>query len=133
MFITRASTQALLAVAHLATRSAGEVRTFDQIAGSCGIPRRHLVKIFASLSRAGIVRSEQGRTGGFCLARSADRITMLDIVTIFDRQRRARSPLTLRAREHVTVRWTMRMIELNLRETAKILERRTFADMVSTT
>jgi Rrf2 family protein len=40
----------------------------------------YLAKHLQSLSRAGLVRSVQGKSGGYVLTRSPDRITVLDVV-----------------------------------------------------
>jgi Rrf2 family protein len=45
-----------------------------------GVPKPYLAKSLQALSRAGLVTSMPGRTGGYRLARPADQITMLDVV-----------------------------------------------------
>jgi Rrf2 family protein len=45
-----------------------------------GVPPAYLAKHLQSLARAGIVESVPGPKGGYRLARSADDITMLDVV-----------------------------------------------------
>jgi Rrf2 family protein len=44
----------------------------------------YLAKQLQALSRAGLVRSVQGKAGGYVLTRSADQITVLDVVTAID-------------------------------------------------
>jgi Rrf2 family protein len=44
----------------------------------------YLAKQLQALSRAGLVRSVQGKSGGYVLTRSAEQITMLDIVEAID-------------------------------------------------
>jgi Rrf2 family protein len=44
----------------------------------------YLAKQLQELSRAGFVRSIQGKSGGYVLTRSADEITMLDVVEAVD-------------------------------------------------
>jgi Rrf2 family cysteine metabolism transcriptional repressor len=48
------------------------------------IPVQFLEQLFASLRRAGIVRSQRGVKGGYSLARSAQQITVLELVEILD-------------------------------------------------
>lgn len=48
------------------------------------IPEKYLVHILLQLKRAGIVKSVRGAQGGYMLARSADAITLLDIVNAID-------------------------------------------------
>jgi len=45
-----------------------------------GVPPAYLAKHLQALSRAGLVESVPGPRGGYRLARSADRITVLDVV-----------------------------------------------------
>jgi Rrf2 family protein len=45
-----------------------------------GVSRTYLAKHLQQLSRAGLVRSTEGRTGGYALTRAASDITVLDVV-----------------------------------------------------
>lgn len=45
-----------------------------------GVPGAYLAKAMQALSRNGIVETATGRRGGYRLARSADKITLLDVV-----------------------------------------------------
>jgi Rrf2 family protein len=45
-----------------------------------GVSRTYLAKHLQQLSRAGLVRSTEGRTGGYTLTRPAEEITVLDVV-----------------------------------------------------
>lgn len=45
-----------------------------------GVSRTYLAKHLQLLSRAGLVRSTEGRTGGYVLTRPAAEITVLDVV-----------------------------------------------------
>src|SRR3954451_9384332 len=49
-----------------------------------GISRTYLAKNLQLLSRAGIVRSTEGRVGGYMLTRPADKVSVLDIVLAID-------------------------------------------------
>src|ERR1700742_2078001 len=44
----------------------------------------YLAKQLQALSRAGLVRSVQGKAGGYVLTRAPERITVLDVVTAID-------------------------------------------------
>jgi len=65
------------------TRSGGPVR-LGEIAERRDIPLQFLEQVFASLRRGGVVRSRRGAAGGYTLARPADDITVLDVVTVLD-------------------------------------------------
>ena len=54
----------------------GERATADKISAEARVPRRLLARILAKLSQAGLVESEQGRTGGSRLAQPATEITL---------------------------------------------------------
>jgi Rrf2 family protein len=58
----------------------GEQATADKISAEAHVPRRLLARILANLSHAGLVESEQGRSGGSGLARPAREITLRDAV-----------------------------------------------------
>ncbi|OPC78136.1 transcriptional regulator [Embleya scabrispora] len=49
-----------------------------------GVSGSYLAKQLQALSRAGLVGSVQGKCGGYVLTRSAERITVLDVVTAVD-------------------------------------------------
>ena len=69
---------ALRALVYLAWT--GERVTADRISTEAHIPRRLLARILAKLSHAGLVESEQGRSGGSRLARPAGKITLREAV-----------------------------------------------------
>lgn len=54
--------------------------TIDEVANAYGISRNHLIKVINELGRAGFLVTQRGRTGGFTLARPADRISIADVV-----------------------------------------------------
>lgn len=55
------------------------------------IPERYLEQILATLRRGGIVRSLRGSKGGFVLACEPHEITLLDIITLMDGERKQRN------------------------------------------
>ena len=44
------------------------------------LPRQYLMKIFASLAKAGIVTPLRGKHGGYVLARQPSQITLLEVI-----------------------------------------------------
>lgn len=80
MRLGRAATYAVFATTHLAEHANGTPIQGRDIAESCGIPAGHLLKILQQLVRARILSSERGPAGGFVLRKSADEITLLEIV-----------------------------------------------------
>jgi Rrf2 family transcriptional regulator, cysteine metabolism repressor len=48
------------------------------------IPVQFLEQLFATLRRAGVVRSQRGVKGGYALARPATEVTVLELVELLD-------------------------------------------------
>ena len=63
---------------------AGEPVRLGEIAERRDMPLQFLEQVFAALRRGEIVRSRRGAAGGYALARSADEITVLDVVAVLD-------------------------------------------------
>ncbi len=59
---------------------APERTTIDQVAQAYGISRNHLIKIVNELAHAGFLVTQRGRSGGFNLARPANRISIGEVV-----------------------------------------------------
>lgn len=70
--------------------SKGDARDMSvrEIAALQSVPYDYLAKIFTRLSKAGLVRSIEGKGGGFQLARPAEHITVLDVVSAIDGDKR---------------------------------------------
>lgn len=72
--------------------------TAQRIAERTQVPAGYLSKVLQNLARAELVRSQRGVHGGFVLARSAEELTILDVVNAVDPIRRIKScPLGLAA------------------------------------
>jgi Rrf2 family protein len=55
-----------------------------KLATGLGIPQNYLSKTLHQMAQVGLLESSRGKFGGFQLARPAARISLLDIVTLFD-------------------------------------------------
>ncbi len=62
------------------------------IAGEADIPAKYLSNVLGALVRNGILESSPGRTGGFSMARPADRIKLFDLLAPFESFHIARCP-----------------------------------------
>lgn len=83
MKLQRASRFALYAVIELA--GAGERQiTAAEIAAEYGISINHLAKVMRDLVRAGLVESVRGVGGGFRFAGNPKRITLMDVIELFE-------------------------------------------------
>jgi Rrf2 family protein len=88
---------ALRAIVTMA-RDEASAMTAQDISRESQVPLDYLSKVLNSLARAGIVRAQRGRGGGFTLASPASRMTILDVLNAVDPIRRIRScPLKLKA------------------------------------
>lgn len=74
----------LHAVVLLALAPAGAALSGARIAEFHGVPAPYLAKHLQTLARAGILDSVPGARGGYRLARSADRISVRDVVEAID-------------------------------------------------
>ena len=75
---------AVTAMADLAKLSAGGAIPLSAISERQHISLAYLEQLFVKLRRAGLVESARGRTGGYRLARPADRISVAEIMRAVD-------------------------------------------------
>lgn len=83
MKLQKASSFALYAVLELAANPASQL-SGTEIAAKYGISAHHLAKVLRDLGRAGIVDAARGVGGGYRLAVSPKRLTLLDVIQIFE-------------------------------------------------
>ena len=82
--ITTKSPYALSALVELHRHGQGGPVPIAELARRREIPVQFLEQLFATLRRAGIVRSQRGVKGGYTLARPADEITVIELVEVLD-------------------------------------------------
>ncbi|MDA8427998.1 MAG: Rrf2 family transcriptional regulator [Geobacteraceae bacterium] len=80
MELTRKGEYAIRGIVYLATRPDDQVCLLSDIAAAVDVPPTFLAKIFQQFSKIGLVKSYRGTGGGFILGRTADKITLLDVV-----------------------------------------------------
>lgn len=78
--ITKEADYGVLMLAHMAEQTSGEIRTAREIASGCGLPLPMVSKILGALTRAGVVTSHRGASGGYSLARSAERTSIAEVI-----------------------------------------------------
>jgi Rrf2 family protein len=83
MKLQKASSFALYAVLELAANPTHQL-SGTEIAEKYGISAHHLAKVLRDLGRAGIVEAARGVGGGYRLAANPKRLTLLDVVEIFE-------------------------------------------------
>jgi Rrf2 family protein len=84
MKVSRASTYALYGLGYLAGQPPDRWVPLSEIGKKNSVPEKHLAKIFQSLVKAGVLRSERGAKGGFALKPTARRLPLLSIIEIVD-------------------------------------------------
>ena len=78
--LTKRGDYGVLAVYHIAQQSPGKFISIDEIVAQSHIPRAFLSKILQDLCRGGVLYSRRGFGGGFTLSRSANEISLRDVV-----------------------------------------------------
>jgi Rrf2 family protein len=82
--LTKKADYGLIALKHLALRSAAGSASTKDIAETYGIPVPLLSKILQRMAKNGFLKSEQGTNGGYRLARDPRRITALEVIRAID-------------------------------------------------
>jgi Rrf2 family protein len=78
--LTRRGDYAVRAMLALARDPGDGWLSVPAVSASMGIPARFLPRVMADLVEAGLITGRRGRTGGYRLARSAEAISMRDII-----------------------------------------------------
>jgi Rrf2 family protein len=73
---------ALRALSELAAANAP--RTVEQLSEAQHIPNKYLESILGELRRTGLLRSQRGPEGGYRLSRSAEEISIADVIRALD-------------------------------------------------
>ena len=82
--ITTKSPYALSALVELHRLATAEPVPIAELARRREIPVQFLEQLFATLRRAGMLRSQRGVKGGYSFARPADEVTVLELVELLD-------------------------------------------------
>lgn len=84
MILSTKGRYSVMAMVDLATQPQGKPVGLAGIAERQEIPLAYLEQIFARLKRAGIIKSVRGPGGGYLLARTAEEVTITDIMLAAD-------------------------------------------------
>jgi Rrf2 family transcriptional regulator, cysteine metabolism repressor len=84
MKLTARSEYALLALMNLSRHNSEGFVSVETIALAQGIPAKYLEQILLALKRAKYVRSSKGQHGGYRLAKPPSKITLAEIIRLFD-------------------------------------------------
>ena len=83
MKLQKATQFGLYAVLELARDPQSQKSAVD-IARKYGISSNHLAKVLRDLGRAGLVESVRGAGGGYRFSGNSKRVTLMDVITIFE-------------------------------------------------
>ena len=126
--ISQTAEYALRAVVYLADQAPAP-QTTQQIAKVTLAPAGYLAKVMQGLSRAGLVHAQRGLHGGFTLARSAEELTVLDVVQAVDPiQRITHCPLGLKG--HTSLCPLHRRLDSALATAEDALRRSSIAELL---
>ena len=84
MKLTSRSEYALLALVYLARHQSEGYVSVETIALAQEIPAKFLEQILLALKRAKYLRSSKGQHGGYHLAKPANKITLAEVIRLFD-------------------------------------------------
>jgi Rrf2 family protein len=132
MRVSAKADYAVRAAAELAAAEDGQPVKGERLADAQDIPLQVLEHILLELKHAGIVRARRGAKGGYWLARSADEITIADVIRavegpIANVQSAPPEAVEYRGRaEHLQEVWIA--VRANLRA---VLEKTTLAQLTS--
>ena len=82
--LSKKADYALIAMKHMALRSAPASSSARELAGLYDIPIELLAKVLQRLVRKGLLASQQGTHGGYHLARTPTQISVADVIQAID-------------------------------------------------
>ena len=82
--LTRRGKYGLKALVELARLAPGQSASIAGVAASADLPRKFLEAILLDLRKAGFVRSQKGRGGGYTLARAPENIAIGAVIRALD-------------------------------------------------
>lgn len=84
-----------------------------EISEEMQVPRDYLIQLALRLRNAGLIKARPGKNGGYVLAKSASKITVLQILDAFDSElKHSRSPLKNRRNANPRVEAVLKMHSL---------------------
>jgi Rrf2 family protein len=84
MKLSRSTGYAVLAVGYLAQHQEEGIILSQNISKKYNIPLEYLLKILQQLVKANVLHSKRGPRGGFSLARTTKKITLLQVIEAVD-------------------------------------------------
>ncbi|MBI5136817.1 MAG: Rrf2 family transcriptional regulator [Nitrospirae bacterium] len=82
--LTKKTDYALMALLHMGFVTDQPLVNAKEIAETYQIPVEMMAKILQTLSRGGVIVSENGPKGGYALSRPAERITVAEVIEVIE-------------------------------------------------
>ena len=82
--LTVKSKYALAAVLEIASQDNAEPVQVKELSEACDIPRKYLELILSELKKEGLLHSVRGASGGYLLAKQANEISVLEIISTLE-------------------------------------------------
>ncbi len=133
MKLTSRSEYALLALVHLARHAQDEYLSVESIAQAQDIPTKYLEQILLALKRAHFLQSSKGQHGGYRLAKAPERISLAEIIRLFDGALAPTELVSVNFYESTPIEKEKSLVKIfkDIRDyTARKLETTTIADVV---
>src|SRR5579885_2598434 len=124
MNISVKSEYALLAIFDLALQPPGQPVKIADIAKRQKIPQKFLELILASLKQGGFVQSRRGAEGGYLLARSADSLTVGEVLRFIEGAQASQGRLHRKAETPFSSMW--RQVDEAI---SSVIDRTSFAEL----
>ena len=130
MKISRSTGYALLAVGYIAKHKEKKIILSQSISKEYDIPLEYLLKILQQLVRANVLRSKRGPRGGFSLARSDKKITMLQVIEAVDGPMISQLNLTEQAPKEKFSKKAEQVYEKALAQSRTVFEKAKLGDLL---
>ena len=133
MKLTSRSEYALLALVYLARHDSLQHISVDAIAKAQNIPPKFLEQIMLALKHGKYVHSVKGQHGGYRLARTPDKISLAEVIRLFDGALAPTESVSKYFYETTPIEKEKNMLKVFKRvrdQVADILETTTIADVI---
>ena len=133
MKLTSRSEYALLALLYLARHGSETLVSVDTIAKAQGIPPKFLEQILLTLKRARYLKSAKGQHGGYALGKPSAKISLAEIVRLFDGALAPTESVSIYFFEHTPIEKEKCLIKVfkEIRDyVSRKLEHTTLADLI---
>jgi Rrf2 family protein len=130
MKISRSTGYALLAVGYIAQHQKEGIILSQSVSKKYNIPLEYLLKILQQLVRANVLRSKRGPRGGFSLAKSTKKITLLQVVEAVEGPMISHLNLAEQARGEKFAARAERTYEKAIAQARTVFEKAKIADLL---